>query len=128
MLASPLLVGPNGAGKTTTIKVLAGLARPSGGHARIDSFDVVHDRIKAQHALSYLPQNPNFHPGLTCVEIVRFYACLRHITLSRCTAVLDQVGLREFEHTRTGTLSGGHPTATRSRLVALAGRAGTPAR
>jgi len=107
-----LLVGPNGAGKTTTIKVLAGLVRPSGGNARIDSFDVVHDRIKAQRALSYLPQNPNFHPRLTCVEIVRFYARLRRTTLSRCATVLDQVGLHEFQHARIGTLSGG----TRQRL------------
>jgi heme ABC exporter ATP-binding subunit CcmA len=107
-----LLVGPNGAGKTTTMKVFAGLVRPSGGNAHIDCFDVVHERIKAQRALSYLPQNPNFHPRLTCLEIIRFYARLRGTTLSRCAAVLDQVGLRDFEHARTGTLSGG----TRQRL------------
>lgn len=107
-----LLVGPNGAGKTTTMKVLAGLARPSGGSARINSFDVVRDRIHAQRALSYLPQRPNFHPLLTCAEIMRFYARLRGIALSRSEAMLDQTGLRELDRMRIGELSGG----TRQRL------------
>jgi ABC-2 type transport system ATP-binding protein len=107
-----LLVGPNGAGKTTTMKVLAGLVRPSDGNARINSLDVVRDRIHAQRTLSYLPQRPNFHPRLTCTEIMRFYAGLRGITLSRCEAMLDQTGLREFERMRIGELSGG----TRQRL------------
>jgi ABC-type multidrug transport system ATPase subunit len=107
-----LLVGPNGAGKTTTMKVLAGLVRPNGGNGRINSFDVVRERIKAQRALSYLAQRPNFHPRLTCAEIIRFYARLRGVALSRCEAMLDQTGLREFESMRTGELSGG----TRQRL------------
>lgn len=107
-----LLVGPNGAGKTTTMKVLAGLVRPSDGNARINSFDVVRDRIRAQRELSYLPQRPHFHPRLSCAEIMRFYARLRGITLSRCEVMLDQTGLREFERMRIGQLSGG----TRQRL------------
>src|SRR5436309_231045 len=107
-----LLVGPNGAGKTTTIKVLAGLITPDSGTAHISSFDIVRDRIQAQRALSYLPQRPNFHPRLTCMDIIRFYARLRGIALSRGEAVLDQAGLREFERMPAGELSGG----TRQRL------------
>ncbi|HZR04837.1 MAG TPA: heme ABC exporter ATP-binding protein CcmA [Candidatus Udaeobacter sp.] len=107
-----LVVGPNGAGKTTTIKVLAGLVRPNEGTARINSFDVVRDRINAQRMLSYLPQQPNFHPRLRCGEIIQFYARLRGVALSRCEAMLDQTGLREFERMQIGELSGG----TRQRL------------
>ena len=107
-----LLVGPNGAGKTTTVKVLAGLVRPNSGTARITSFDIVRERIKAQRALSYLPQRPNFHPRLTCAEIIRFYGRLRNLAASRCEAMLDQAGLREFHGVRVGELSGG----TRQRL------------
>jgi Cu-processing system ATP-binding protein len=107
-----LLVGPNGAGKTTTLKVFAGLVRQNSGTACVNSFDVVRDRIKAQRALSYLPQRPNFHPCLKCAEIIQFYARLRGVPQSRCEAMLDQAGLREFERVRIGELSGG----TRQRL------------
>src|SRR5947209_861372 len=76
-----MLVGPNGAGKTTTVKILAGLVRPNAGVARVQSFDVVRDRIKAQRAISYLPQHPDFHPRLSSMEILRFYARLRGVSL-----------------------------------------------
>jgi heme ABC exporter ATP-binding subunit CcmA len=102
-----MLVGPNGAGKTTTVKVLAGLVRPDAGTARVQSFDIVRDRIKAQRAISYLPQRPNFHPRLSCIEILRFYARLRGLAPSRCEAMLDVAGLRESARVRAGELSGG---------------------
>lgn len=107
-----LLVGANGAGKTTTMRVLAGLVRPDSGASTINSIDIVRRRVQAQRALSYLPQRPNFHPRLTCLEIIHFYARLRGIGLPRCEAMLDQAGLLEFERTRAGELSGG----TRQRL------------
>src|SRR4026209_2366740 len=69
-----LMVGPNGAGKSTTVKVLAGLIRPNSGTALINGFDVVQQRIAAQRSAAYLPQRPSFHPKLTCLEILRFYA------------------------------------------------------
>jgi ABC-type multidrug transport system ATPase subunit len=107
-----MLVGPNAAGKTTTVKILAGLVTPNGGSARINSFDVVRDRIKAQRLISYLPQRPDFHPRLTCFEIIRFYARLRGLPRARCEAMLDLAGLREIAGVRAGELSGG----TRQRL------------
>lgn len=102
-----LMVGPNGAGKSTTIKVLAGLIRPNIGIVRINGFDVVRQRIAAQGLLSYLPQNPSFHPRLTCLEVLRFYAGLRAVPSSRCAAMLELTGLSDVAGMRTGKLSGG---------------------
>lgn len=111
-----LLVGPNGAGKSTTMKILAGLNRPDGGRAQVNGFDVVRERIKAQRSLAYLPQSPNFHPRLTCAEVIRFYARLRGVSSGRCESMLRLTELGEFARVRTGALSGG----TRQRLgVAL---------
>jgi heme ABC exporter ATP-binding subunit CcmA len=102
-----LLVGPNGAGKSTTMKVLAGLVRPNDGSARVNNIDIVKHRMAAQRTLAYLPQSPSFHPRLSCIEVLRFYSRLRGVPLSRCEAMLEVTGLREFQQVRTGELSGG---------------------
>jgi ABC-type multidrug transport system ATPase subunit len=102
-----LMVGPNGAGKSTTIKVLAGLIRPNSGTAQVSGFDVGEQRIAAQHSTAYLPQRPSFHPKLTCLEILRFYAGLRGVPASRCEAMLQLTGLHAVARVRTEKLSGG---------------------
>ena len=102
-----LLVGPNGAGKSTSMKIFAGLIRPDAGKACVGEIDLVERRIAAQRLLSYLPQNPSFHPKLTCMEIMRFYAGLRGVAPLRCPAMLELTGLREVANTRTEKLSGG---------------------
>ena len=102
-----LMVGPNGAGKSTTVKVLAGLIRPNSGRAHVNGFDVVARRIAAQRSTAYLPQRPSFHPKLTCLEILRFYAGLRGVPASRCEAMLKLTGLDDVARMRTEKLSGG---------------------
>ena len=102
-----LMIGPNGAGKSTTIKILAGLIRPDSGHAQINGHDIVRQTIAAQRALAYLPQQPRFHPRLTCREVLRFYAQLRGLPVTRCDAMLELAGLHEAADIRTQELSGG---------------------
>ena len=102
-----LLVGSNGAGKSTTMKIVAGLARADAGTAAICGHDITTARAAAQRSLSYFPQNPQFHPRLTCTEVLKFYARLRGIAAERCATMLERVGLAEAAHERTGTLSGG---------------------
>jgi ABC-type multidrug transport system ATPase subunit len=102
-----LLVGSNGAGKSTTMKILAGLACADGGSALICGHDINSARLDAQRAFSYFPQNPQFHPRLSCLDILKFYARLRGISTDRCAPALDQVGLTAAARERTGALSGG---------------------
>ena len=102
-----LLVGSNGAGKSTTMKILAGLARADGGSASICGHQITTARLHAQRAFSYFPQNPQFHPRLNCLDILKFYARLRGISTDRCAPALEQVGLSDAARERTGALSGG---------------------
>ena len=102
-----LMVGPNGAGKSTTIKVLAGLIRPNSGTAHVNGFDIIKRRIAAQRSTAYLPQRPSFHPKLTCLEVLRFYAGLRGVPISRFEAMLQLTGLGEVARMHTEKLSGG---------------------
>jgi ABC-type multidrug transport system ATPase subunit len=102
-----MLVGANGAGKSTTMKLLAGLIAANSGAAFIAGHDVVHAKREAQRALSYLPQNPDFHPRLSCRQILNFYARLRGVYRSRNAEMLELVGLTNVAHDRAGALSGG---------------------
>jgi len=102
-----LMVGPNGAGKSTTLKVLAGLIRPNSGAVQVNGFDIVKQRILAQRSIAYLPQRPSFHPKLTCLDVLHFYAGLRSVPASRCEAMLQLTGLGDVARVRTEKLSGG---------------------
>jgi ABC-type multidrug transport system ATPase subunit len=101
------MVGPNGSGKTTTLHVLAGLATPEAGTARVEGVDVTTDRAAAQERLAFLPQDVRFHSALTPRQVLRFYAGLRNASTDRLDARLEQVALLDAADDPCGTLSGG---------------------
>jgi ABC-2 type transport system ATP-binding protein len=67
-------LGPNGAGKTTTIKLLLGLARPTGGSATVFGRDIVRDSAEIRKQVGYLAQDPRFYDRLTARETLRYVA------------------------------------------------------
>lgn len=68
------LLGPNGAGKSTTIRILTGLARASGGSAKIGGLDVQHDHAKIRARLGYLPELAPAYPDMTVESFLLFVA------------------------------------------------------
>ena len=68
------LLGPNGSGKTTFIRLLAGLARPSSGEARILG-TTMPDRPTLGR-LGYMPQSEALYPDLSVGENIGFFATL----------------------------------------------------
>lgn len=105
--ALTLMVGSNGAGKTTTLRLLAGLAEPDAGMIALAGHDLRRDRAAAMAQLSFLPQAPRFHPRVTCIQTVEFYAQLRGLSRRAAAPALDAWGLAEFQRVPTGKLSGG---------------------
>ena len=67
-------LGPNGSGKTTTIKLLLGLARPTGGGGSIFGLDIVRDSVEIRKRIGYLAQDPRFYEFMTARETLRFKA------------------------------------------------------
>jgi ABC-2 type transport system ATP-binding protein len=65
-------LGPNGAGKTTAIKLLLGLARPTGGSGTVFGLDIARDNIAIRRRVGYLAQDPRYYETMTAREILRF--------------------------------------------------------
>jgi len=110
------VLGPNGAGKSTLLDVVVGRLRPQRGGVRIgervlaDAGSGVH--VAPEHRrVGLLNQAPSLFPHLSALENVAFGpraagASRReaHVDAAR---MLDEVGLRGFEHARPARLSGG---------------------
>ena len=113
------LLGPNGAGKTTLISILAGLAKPSGGVAKVHGHDVQTDYQAARRALGVVPQELVFDPFFTVREALRFQS--GYFGIQKNGAWIDELlhslGLTDKASANMRALSGG---MKRRVLVALA--------
>ena len=67
-------IGPNGAGKTTSIKMIMGLARPTGGDVRFSGRDP--SDPTSRRDCTFLPEQPYFYQHLTVSESLAFAARL----------------------------------------------------
>ena len=103
------LLGPNGAGKTTLISVLSGLARASGGEARVMGHDVLRDYREARRALGVVPQELVFDPFFTVRETLEIQAGYFGLRNQRAwiDEVLEHLDLTAKADTNMRALSGG---------------------
>jgi len=104
-------LGPNGAGKTSTIRMICGLARPTGGSGTLLGFDIWRDRAEIRSHLGYVPQQFRLYPDLTVLENLCFFASAygvqRRAANCRIQTLISQLGLFSFGHIRAGDLSDG---------------------
>jgi len=105
-------LGPNGAGKTTTIKLLLGLARPTGGSARVFGLDIETHNDEIRRWVGYLAQDPRFYEYMTARETLRFtarffYEGPRAEIEARIAETLDLVGLADKADRPIKGFSGG---------------------
>jgi ABC-2 type transport system ATP-binding protein len=105
------LVGADGAGKTTSMRLLVGALLPDSGEVEICGYDLRRQTEMARANIGYLSQQFSMYEDLTVLENIRFFAELRGLKrrewLSRCTEILEFVGLAAFKDRHAGQLSGG---------------------
>ena len=116
-------LGPNGAGKTTSVKLLLGLARPSGGEGRVLGAPLG-DR-ESRRRIGYLPELFRYQEWLSAREVLALHAALLDLPRGERGAAIGEaltlVGLAARGDDRVGTFSKG----MQQRLglgVALLGR------
>ena len=102
-------LGPNGAGKTTAVKLLLGLARPSGGRGTVLGAPLG-DRA-ARRRIGYLPELFRYQPWLRAREVLSLHARLTGGDADRSRAafdrILDEVGLLDRAEDAVGGFSKG---------------------
>ena len=111
------LVGPNGAGKSTTLRALAGLIKPTSGHATINGHDVVREATAARSRLGYLPQRSGTPVTTVLADLAALVADIRGLPVTQAIDVLAAAGLAERLDSTLGELSGGQ---RQRAMVALA--------
>ncbi len=101
------LLGHNGAGKTTTMKLILGLLQATQGHVEVLGEDPIRAAQSLRLRMGYLPESVSFYQHLTGLEALRYFARLKQVPVSRCPALLEQVGLEQAMQRRIKTYSKG---------------------
>ena len=88
-------LGRNGAGKTTTIKILIGMTRPTGGHARVFGLaaDASGPSVAIRRRTGFVSEDKELIEYLSVEEIIRFTARF----YPRWRVDLERRYLRRFE-------------------------------
>lgn len=103
------LLGPNGAGKTSTLSAIEGLVKPDAGSIRIGEVDARANPSAAKARMGVQLQSTSFQANLTVREIVRLFAGLYGVPVTRAGIddLLADVHLGEEASKRFSQLSGG---------------------
>jgi ABC-2 type transport system ATP-binding protein len=116
-------LGPNGAGKTTALKLLLGLARPTGGSGRLLGAPLGDRSVRRR--VGYLPELFRYQAWMRARDVLRLHCELAGIERARWRKEIDgalaTVGLAD----RGADLVGGYSKGMQQRLglgVALLGR------
>ncbi|SHG21177.1 ABC transporter ATP-binding protein [Ornithinibacillus halophilus] len=105
------LLGPNGAGKSTTIFMLLGLTEPTSGSIKVCGIDSTKSPLGVKQRVGYLPDDLGFYQNMTGLENLLYTAQLngisREVAEKRAHHLLNQVGLEDAIHKKTGKYSRG---------------------
>ncbi|MEJ8650804.1 ATP-binding cassette domain-containing protein [Streptomyces sp. MS1.AVA.3] len=85
------LLGPNGAGKTTIVRMLATLARPDGGRARVAGFDVVDEAHQVRARIGLTGQYASVDETIPGWDNLYMIGRLHRLPSRRAKALADEL-------------------------------------
>jgi ABC-2 type transport system ATP-binding protein len=97
-------LGPNGAGKTTTLRMLLGLAAPTGGTATIDG-KTYGELAAPSRQVGAVLESTGFYPGRRARNHLRVLAVEAGLPFARVDQVLELVGLADVGDRRVKAFS-----------------------
>ncbi len=102
-------LGPNGAGKTTTIRMLAGIIRPTKGHAIVAGHRTDRDAEQLHEVVGMLTQVPGLYDRLSAIRNLEYFAGFYPSIEARSQVekYLKLMGLWERRDGKVGTFSKG---------------------
>ncbi len=105
------LLGPNGGGKTTLFKIMTTATFPQEGQILVAGLDVATHQAEVRRAIGVVFQHPSLDAKLSVRENLthqgRLYGLRGNKLTVRIDELLDLFGLKERDHDRVETLSGG---------------------
>ena len=102
-------LGPNGAGKTSTLSAVEGLLKPQSGEIFVAGFNIRKQPLHARANMGVQLQATSFQPELSITEIIKLYAGIYGVSLTRekLNTILQDIKLEESATKKFGQLSGG---------------------
>ncbi|GAA0942039.1 ATP-binding cassette domain-containing protein [Actinocorallia libanotica] len=105
------VLGPNGAGKSTAVRILATLAEPTEGRARVAGFDVVRQAREVRRRIGLAGQSAAVDEYLSGRENLRMFGRFHHLgrreARRRADELLERFGLAEAADKPASGYSGG---------------------
>ena len=105
------LLGPNGAGKSTSMMMIAGLLTPTSGEVWINGEPFNGKNLQQRRLFGLVPQEYAIYEELSGIDNLKFFGNLYGLrgeeVKTRCSEVLEEIGLTESAHRPAGKYSGG---------------------
>ena len=85
------LIGPDGAGKSSLYRILATLAAPDSGRAKVCGLDTGREYRKIRTLVGYMPECFSLYPDMTVMENLRFFATLFGVSVKESYPLIAPV-------------------------------------
>jgi ABC-2 type transport system ATP-binding protein len=114
------LLGPSGSGKTTLMRAVVGVQRITSGTLTVLDRPAGHPRLRTR--IGYVSQTPSVYDDLTVRQNLAYFGRIVGAPAGDVDRVLDEVDLREPQHSLVRDLSGGQ----QNRVSLAAALLGSP--